>query len=100
MYHLRQIVKLKRELIKLAELEDTRAVFKCGVYETLRLLADSVDQLQKEMDENETLLKAVVSNGFGAIRPESVKKEEGEEEEEEAGGGGGGRQRGGGVAGG
>ena len=27
---------LRKELMRLAELEDTRAVFKCGVYEVLR----------------------------------------------------------------
>ena len=29
---------LRRELMRLAEREDTRAVFKCGVYEVLKLL--------------------------------------------------------------
>ena len=58
MYHLREIQKLKRELIKLAELEDTRAIFKCGVYETLRVLADAIEKVKASMDDDETLLKA------------------------------------------
>ena len=87
MFNLRQIAALKRELIRLAELEQTRAIFKCGVYETLKLLADAIEQLKAEMDENETLLKAVVANGFGAIRPGNLKEEDGEEEEEAGGGG-------------
>ena len=33
---------LRKELMRLAELEGTRPVFKCGVYEVLRLLVDSL----------------------------------------------------------
>ena len=29
---------LRKELMRLAELEDTRAVFKCGMYEVLKLI--------------------------------------------------------------
>ena len=36
---------LRRELMKLAELEDTIAVFKCGVYEVLKLLFQSIETL-------------------------------------------------------
>ena len=34
----RQEKVLRKELMRLAELEDTRAVFKCGVYEVLKLV--------------------------------------------------------------
>ena len=34
----RQEKVLRKELMRLAELEDTRAVFKCGMYEVLKLV--------------------------------------------------------------
>ena len=36
---------LRRELMRLAELEDTRPIFKCGVYEVLKLLVHSIETL-------------------------------------------------------
>ena len=32
---------LRKELMRVAQLEDTRAVFKCGTYEVLKLLAST-----------------------------------------------------------
>ena len=36
---------LRKELMRLAELGDTRAVFKCGIYEVLKLLRNNCQEL-------------------------------------------------------
>ena len=46
---------MRKELMRLAELEDTRAVFKCGVYEVLKLLVGSIEALFAQFNEEETL---------------------------------------------
>ena len=51
---------LRKELMRLAELEGTRAVFKCGMYEVLKLLANSIEELFKAFEEEQTMKKAVV----------------------------------------
>ena len=51
---------LRKELMRLAELEGTRAVFKCGMYEVLKLLANSIEDLFKAFEEEQTMKKAVV----------------------------------------
>ena len=60
---------LKRELMRLAELEDTRAVFKCGVYEVLKLLLQSIETLFAVFEEETTLKKAMVRNLWTVLRP-------------------------------
>ena len=56
----RHAVGLKRELMKLAELEGTRLVFKCGVYEVLKLLLLSITELFKAFAAEQTMKKAMV----------------------------------------
>ena len=51
---------LRKELMELAELEGTRAVFKCGVYEVLKLLVMSCADLLKAFEEDQTMKKAMV----------------------------------------
>ena len=51
---------LRKELMKLAALEGTRLVFKCGVYEVLKLLAASIEDLFKVFEEEQTMKKAMV----------------------------------------
>ena len=60
---------LRKELMKLANLEATRPVFKCGVYEVLKLLADSLEELFRVFAEQETLKKACVRNMWTVLRP-------------------------------
>ena len=60
---------LKRELMRLAELEETRAVFKCGVYEVLKLLVQSIETLFDKFEEEQTLKKAMVRNLWTVLRP-------------------------------
>ena len=60
---------LRKELMKLAQLEGTRAVFKCGVYEVLKLLAASIEELYKVFEEEQTMKKAMVRNLWILLRP-------------------------------
>ena len=46
---------LRKELMRLAELEDTRAVFKCGTYEVLKLLASTLEEMFGVFEKEETL---------------------------------------------
>jgi hypothetical protein len=62
-------MKLRRELLKLAEFEDTRAVFKCGVYEIMRTLNEVVIQMIYDFRQEKRMLKAIVQDGFLEIRP-------------------------------
>ena len=66
---------LKRELMRLAELEDTRAVFKCGVYEVLKLLLKSIETLFDRFEAEQTLKKAMVRNMWTVLRPNLSKGE-------------------------
>jgi len=62
--------KLRRELISLAELEGTRAIFKCGVYEIMRTIAEVIDEIKPEFEgEKQRMLKAMVQNGWMEMRP-------------------------------
>ncbi len=61
--------KLRRELIRLAELEDCRAVFRCGPYEVLRTLLATVGAMREICITEETILKSMRANGWLAIRP-------------------------------
>ena len=61
--------KLRKELMRLAEHEDTRAVFKCGVYEVLKLLSTSIETLFTKFEEEDTLKKAMVRNLWTVLRP-------------------------------
>ena len=60
---------LRRELMQLAELEGTRAVFKCGVYEVLKLLDASIEDLFKAFEEEQTMKKAMVGKLWIVLRP-------------------------------
>ena len=60
---------MRKELMRLAEHEDTRAVFKCGVYEVLKLLSTSIETLFAKFEEEETLKKAMVRNLWTVLRP-------------------------------
>ncbi len=48
--------ELRRELIALAELEECRAVFKCGPYEVLRTLLSTVNTMREERIEQDLIL--------------------------------------------
>ena len=60
---------LRKELMKVAELEETRPVFKCGVYEVLKLLSNSLMELFTAFEKEETLKKAMVRNLWTVLRP-------------------------------
>ena len=60
---------LRKELIKLAALENTRAVFDCGLYEIMRTLADVIRECIQEFRDADTLRKAMVQNCFLELRP-------------------------------
>ena len=47
---------LRKELMQVAELEETRPVFKCGVYEVLKLLSKSLMELFTAFEKEERLL--------------------------------------------
>ena len=55
--------------MKLAEVEGTRAVFKRGVYEVLKLLAKSIEDLFRAFEDEETMKKAMVRNLWTVLRP-------------------------------
>ncbi len=60
---------LRRELMKLAGAEDCMAIFRCGSYEVLRTLVESIEALRDEMIVGEDLLAAMRRNGWLAWRP-------------------------------
>ena len=60
---------LRKELMKLAQHEGTRPVFKCGVYEVLNLLAGSIEDLFRAFEDEETMKKAMVRNMWIVLRP-------------------------------
>ena len=47
--------ELRKELLKVAQLEDTRAIFKCGTYEVLKLLATTLQEMFAVFEKEETL---------------------------------------------
>ena len=61
--------KLKVDLIKLAEAENTRAIFRCGYYEVVKCMVSAVENLQEKFIKNDTLLAAGRRNGWLALRP-------------------------------
>ena len=65
---------LKRELMRLAELEGTRAVFKCGVYEVLKLLVKSIQTLFQKFELEDTMKKSMVRNLWTVLRPTSLSR--------------------------
>ena len=62
-------IQLRKELIQLAELENTRAVFKCGVYETMRKLYEVIKECREEFRQDQRLLKGIYSLGWLCVRP-------------------------------
>ncbi|MCP2505278.1 MAG: hypothetical protein NLN65_08290 [Candidatus Poseidoniaceae archaeon] len=61
--------KLRHDLQKLAESENTPVIFKCGMYEIMKTLLECVKELKEEWTEPQTLLKAMYQNGFLSVRP-------------------------------
>ena len=62
--------ELRKELIKLAEMEGTRAIFRCGNYEIMRTLSDVISEIKPEFEgEDQRMLKAMVQNGWMEMRP-------------------------------
>ena len=68
-YQKRREKELRKELMRVAQLEDTRAVFKCGAYEVLKLLASSLEEMSAVFGNEETLTKAMVRNLWTVLRP-------------------------------
>ena len=68
------LARLRSELIKLAEAEETRAIFRCGIYEVVRCLVEAIEELRDEMRAGEDLLKAGRRNGWLAVRPSISQK--------------------------
>ena len=66
--------ELRAELTKLAELEGTRAIFRCGYYEVVRSLTQAVTSLQKKFEDKDTLVAAARRNGWMALRPSLSQK--------------------------
>jgi hypothetical protein len=61
--------RLRVELMRLAEGEDTRAIFRCGFYEMLRIIVETVEELVAKMAPGQDILAAIRRNGWGALRP-------------------------------
>ena len=55
--------------MRVAQLEDTRAVFKCGTYEVLKLLASTLQETFAVFEKAETLNKAMVRDLWTVLRP-------------------------------
>ena len=68
-YQKRKEKDLRKELMRVAQLEDTRAVFKCGVYEVLKLLASTLQETFAVFEKEDTLKKAMVRNLWTVLRP-------------------------------
>ena len=60
---------LRKALMRVAQLEDTRPVFKCGVHEVLKLLASTLKELFAVFEQEETLKEAMVRNLWTVLRP-------------------------------
>ena len=63
-------LKLRREMSELARRNDTRATFKCGPYEQLRIECEALDKLEEDNVETTNLLAAMRRNGSLALRPD------------------------------
>ena len=62
-------IKLRTELQKLAELQQTRAVFKCGTYEIMRTLYEVISECREEFRQDDRLLRAAYQLGWLSLRP-------------------------------
>ena len=67
--------ELRKELMKVAQLEETRAVFKCGTYEVLKLLASALQEMFAVFEKEEAMTKAMVRNLWTVLRPNLSKGE-------------------------
>jgi len=65
--------KLRKELMKLAELENTRAVFECGLYEIMKTVAEVMRECIQEFHDADTVRKAMVQNCYCELRPNMEK---------------------------
>eukprot|EP00959_Pyramimonas_sp_CCMP1952_P279264 5838707-Pyramimonas_sp.AAC.1 len=65
----RRQMELRKELQRLAEVESTRAVFKCGNYEVLRTVASAIEDLRSDFEQDDTLRKSCVRNMWTVLRP-------------------------------
>ena len=65
----RKETDLRKELMRVAQLEDTRAVFKCGTHEVLKLLASTLQETFAVFEKADTLNKAMVRNLWTVLRP-------------------------------
>jgi len=63
-------IQLRKELIQLAEFENTRAVFKCGVYEIMRTLYEVIKECGIEFRVKQRLLKGIFQLGWCCLRPD------------------------------
>ena len=76
-------IKLRKELQKLAETENTRAVYKCGFYEIMRTLYDVISECREDFGKERKLLQAMYSLGYLVLRPNletnKLEKTEGQE---------------------
>ena len=61
--------ELRKELMRVAQLEDTRAVFKWGTYEVLKLLASSLEEMFAVCEQEEPLKEAMVRNMWTVLGP-------------------------------
>ena len=65
----RKETDLRKDLMRVAQLEDTRPAFKCGVHEVLKLLASTLEEMFAVFEKKETLTKAMVRNLWTVLRP-------------------------------
>ena len=66
-------LKLRKELMRLAELENTRAVFECGLYEIMKTVAEVMRECIQEFNDADTVRKGMVQNCYLELRP-NIKK--------------------------
>ena len=71
---LQKDIALRRELINLSKHEETPVIFKCGMYEIMRTLYQTISELKKEWFESQYLLKAMFQNGWLSMRPNYTSK--------------------------
>ena len=67
-------MKLRREMSELARRHGTRATFKCGAYEQLRIVCAALEKLEEANAASSTLLAAMRRNGYLALRPDLKQK--------------------------
>ena len=61
---------MRREMSELARRNGTRATFKCGPYEQLRIACEALEKLDADNVDTSNLLAAMRRNGFLALRPD------------------------------